>query len=365
METKVYHDEDGDLSVLSDKTIAVIGYGNQGRAQALNLRDSGLNVIIGNREDDYKRRAQKDGFDVFDISESIKKAEFFFLLIPDEILNEVLETKIKPHLKDLDTLVFASGYNIAFDLIDIPNNIDVLLLAPRMIGIGVRECYLNKKGFFTFIGVHQNYSGNAQQNLLAISKGMGALIKGGIETTFKQEAVLDLFNEQGFGPAFGQVLLKSMKILIDAGYPPEAVLVEMFMSGEMSYTYEKMVEYGLVKQTNFHSQTSQYGSMSRGIKFMKMSKEVEKQQKEILENIESGAFAKEWESKFSKLKFKVIKFFSTRLWFAKVEKNVRKNLGLKDVDIFAEIPYPTEEDLAKSNEIGIEIEKFKEFYESE
>lgn len=362
MNTNIYHESDGDLSLIRDKLIAVIGYGNQGRAQALNLRDSGLRIIIGNREDEYKKRAEKDGFKTYDIVEAIKKAQIFFFLIPDEIMKNLFTTEVIPNLKENDALVFASGYNIAFNIISLPSNVDILLIAPRMIGIGVRECYLDKKGFFTFIGIHQDASGVAKENLLALSKGVGALIKGAIEVSFKQEAVLDLFNEQGFGPVFGQVLLRSIQTLLDGGYPPEAVLVEMFMSGEMSYTYEKMAQVGLVKQTNFHSQTSQYGSMSRGIKFRGISKEIGNKQKEILEDIETGKFAKEWESKFSKLKFKFIKFFATRLPFAKVEKQVRKNLGVPEYNLFSEIPYPSEEDINETKNIEQELKEFEDFY---
>lgn len=362
MQTNIYHQEDGDLSILNGKTIAIIGYGNQGRSQALNLRDSGVKVIIGNIDDDYKKRAEKDGFETYSISEAIKQAAFIFILIPDEIMKEVLKIEILPFLKVEDTIIFASGYNLAFNLITLPENIDILLIAPRMIGIGVRECFLNKKGYYSFVGIHQDYTGKAKSHLLALSKGVGTLMKGAIETTFKQEAVLDLFNEQGFGPAFGQVLLKSIKTLTDAGYPPEAVLVEMYMSGEMSYTYEKMAQVGLVKQTNFHSQTSQYGSMTRGIKFRKISKHIEEKQKEILQDIETGKFAEEWEGKLSKLKFKFIKFFATHIKFAKIEERTRKALNIPDFDIFLKIPYPTEEDIERSKEIEKELEEFKDFY---
>jgi len=362
MQTNIYHESDADLGSLNGKTIAIIGYGNQGRAQALNLRDSGLNVIIGNIDDDYRKRAEKDGFETYDILDAVKRSEFIFVLIPDEIMKRIFKNKILPSLQENDTIIFASGYNIAFNLIQLPENIDILLIAPRMIGIGVRECFLNKKGYYSFIGVHQDYTGKAKEHLLSLSKGVGTLMKGAIETTFKQEAVLDLFNEQGFGPAFGQVLLKSIKTLVDAGYPPEAVLVEMFMSGEMSYTYEKMAQVGLVKQTSFHSQTSQYGSMSRGIKFRKISKQIEDKQKEILHDIEIGKFANEWEGKLSKLKFKIIKFFATRIKFAKLEKKTRKSLGIPEFDIFSDPPYPTDEDLDKLKEIEEELEDFKDFY---
>ncbi|TKJ21266.1 MAG: hypothetical protein CEE43_10055 [Promethearchaeota archaeon Loki_b32] len=232
----IFHEEDGDLSFLKNKIISIIGYGNQGRAQALNLKDSGLSVIVGNIEDKYKKIALNDNFSVYPINEATEKSDIVFLLIPDEIMNEIFEKEIRPNLKSKSTLVFASGYNIGFNLLEPPKNVDVLLIAPRMIGVGVRENFLKNEGFFSFIAIEQDASGQAQDILLALSKGIGTLKKGAIKLTFKQEAELDLFNEQGFGPAFGRVLLSSIYTLIDAGYPPEAVLIEMYMSNEMSYT---------------------------------------------------------------------------------------------------------------------------------
>ena len=139
----IFHEEDGNLSILNDKTIAIIGYGNQGRAQALNLRDSGLNIIVGNIEDDYRNFALKDNFSVFAIKEATEKSDIIFLLLPDEIMNNIFENDIKPNLKPKSTIVFASGYNIGFNLLKPPADVDVILIAPRMIGVGVRENFLN------------------------------------------------------------------------------------------------------------------------------------------------------------------------------------------------------------------------------
>jgi len=250
---------------LKTKIISIIGYGNQGCAQALNLRDSGLNVRIGNIEDEYKKLALKDGFSVYPVKEAVANSDIIFILIPDEVMKTIFEEDICAQLKPNSSIVFASGYSIGFNLISPPNNVDVMLLAPRMIGVGVRENFLNGNSFFSFIGIEQNYTGNAREILLALAKGIGTLKKGAIMLSFKQEAELDLFNEQGFGPAFGKVLLSSIYTLIEAGYPPEAVLIEMYMSCEMSYTYKKMADIGLIKQVDLHSQTSQYGAMSRGI----------------------------------------------------------------------------------------------------
>ncbi|MFX0104217.1 MAG: ketol-acid reductoisomerase [Candidatus Hodarchaeota archaeon] len=356
----IFHEEDGDLSILKGKQVSIIGYGNQGRAQALNLRDSGLNVIVGNNEDEYKNIAIKDNFPVYSIKEAIEKSDIMFLLIPDEIMYNVFEKEIGPNLKPESIIVFASGYNIGFNLLKPPKDIDVVLIAPRMIGVGVRENFLKNEGFFSFLAIEQDASGRAKELLLALAKAIGTLRKGAIMITFKQEAELDLFNEQAFGPAFGRVLLSSIYTLVNAGYPPEAVLVEMYMSGEMSYTYKKMADIGLIKQVDFHSQTSQYGAMSRGIRFRKLP--LMDKMERILREIQNGEFAKEWEKKITKLKFKLIKYFATKQKINKLEKYVRKKLKLKLYDIYEEEP-PTEAELTELKKIADELKLFEEYFE--
>ncbi|MFW9894338.1 MAG: ketol-acid reductoisomerase [Candidatus Thorarchaeota archaeon] len=356
----IYHEKDGDLSILNGKTIAMIGYGNQGRAQALNLRDSGLNVIVGNIKDKYLRLALNDGFLGYPIAEAVKQSDIAFILLPDEIMNEVFEKEIQAYIRSGSALVFASGYNVGFNLLHPPETVDVLLIAPRMIGIGVRENFLTGTGFFSFIAVNQDVSGHAKNILLALAKGIGTLRKGAIMLTFKQEAELDLFNEQAFGPAFGRVLLSSIYTLIDAGYPPEAVLIEMYMSGEMAYTYKKMAEVGLIKQVDFHSNTSQYGAMSRGIRFRKLPLRTKMQQ--ILEEIQNSKFTREWEKKITKLKFKMIKYFATRQKINRIENQVRKNLKLKLYNVYEEKPL-SGDDLSKLKEISDELKQFEEFFQ--
>ncbi|MFX0080831.1 MAG: ketol-acid reductoisomerase [Candidatus Hodarchaeota archaeon] len=356
----IFYEEDGDLSKLDGKTIAIIGYGNQGRAQALNLRDSGLNIIIGNVEDKYGKIATNDGFPVFSIKEASKKSDVIFLLIPDEVMNDVFEREIRPNIQAYSTLVFASGYNIGFKLLKPPKDLDVLLIAPRMIGVGVREKFLKDEGFFSFVAIEQDASGKAKQILLALAKGIGTLKKGAIMINFKQEAELDLFNEQGFGPAFGRVLLSSIYTLIKAGYPKEAVLVEMYMSGEMAYTYQKMADIGIIKQVDFHSQTSQYGALSRGIRFRKLPLKVK--MSEILKEIQNGEFTKEWEKRINKLKFKMFKYFATKQKINKLEKQVRKNLRLKLYDIYEEL-LPTKAELSELKKISDELDLFEQYYD--
>ena len=270
----------------------MIGYGNQGRAQALNLRDSGLEVLIGNREDDYAGQARKDGFSATVIRQAAAEADVVMLLLPDEVAPSVFEQEIAPSLIKGDVLVFASGYNITFGFIAPPPLVDVVLLAPRMIGAGVRDLYVAGHGFPSFIGIAQDCSGQAKAIALALAKGIGSTRAGVVEVTFAQEAELDLFTEQCFGPAFGHVLTTAVDLLIEEGYPPEAVLLELYMSGEFSYTLAKIAELGMIEQTELHSHTSQYGSMSRGMRFR--IPELRARMREGLKEIRSGEFAQEW-----------------------------------------------------------------------
>jgi ketol-acid reductoisomerase len=339
--------------------IAVIGYGNQGRAQALNLRDSGANLIIGNLQDEYGKRAKKDGFEVYDISIAVAQAEIVMLLIPDEVLPGVFEKQIQPHLKPNSALVFASGYCVAFGQIDLPNNVDVVLLAPRMIGVGVRERYLTEEGFYCMVGVQQDASGTAMERLLALAWGIGGLAKPAIEVTFKQEAILDLFNEQAFGPAFGRVLLTAISTLLEHGLPPEAVLVEMYISEEMAYTYQKMAQIGLVRQTAFHSPTSQYGAMSRGARFLGMG--LRRRMNQIYDEIDDGTFAREWSSPFARLKLKVIRYFAMRQSINQVEVLVRKALGLGEFEDYE--PPPGLDKALNDPAIQAELKTFEETFE--
>ena len=173
--TTIYFEEEGSIDAVKGKKITVVGYGNQGRAQALNMKDSGLDVIIGNKDDDYRKTALSDGFEVFDIPEAVKQADIIFILTPDETMPELYTKEIEPNLKDGACINFASGYNIAFELIVPSEKIDVIMIAPRMIGVGVRENFLSGEGYFSFICVHQDSSGEAKKILLGLSKALGTL----------------------------------------------------------------------------------------------------------------------------------------------------------------------------------------------
>lgn len=357
--TRIFWRDSANPVALRDHLIAVIGYGNQGRAQALNLRDSGMAVVVGNQEDAYRARAQTDGFQVIDIASAVAQADIVLLLLPDEDLPKLYRKVIAPVLQPGAALVYASGYNIAFGLVPLHPQVDQLLIAPRMIGVGVRERYLSEEGFYCLVGVHQDASGVAWERLLALTLGISGLHKPAIEVSFKQEAILDLFNEQAFGPAFGQVLLNAISVLVENGLPPEAALVEMYLSEEMAYTYHKMAQVGLVRQTLFHSQTSQYGAMSRGTRFLGMG--LKKRMDRIYTEIESGAFAREWQQPASRLKFKAIRFFAMRQKINRLERQVRRSLGLKDQPDY--LPPPELDQVLSDPALRAELESFEDAFE--
>lgn len=292
--TTVYHDQDADLAALANQTIAVVGYGNQGRSQAQNLRDSGLRVVVGNIGDEARARAQSEGFETFDVAAAAARADVLMLLIPDEVMPDVYTREIAPHLRAGACLSFASGYTVAFGLVTPAANLDVVLIAPRMIGPGVRDRYVEGKGFPSFVAVHQDATGRAKPRMLAIAKGIGSTRAGCLELTMAQEAHLDLFTEQGFGPAMGLALRQSIELLVEQGYPPEAVLMELYMSGELAYSAQRFVDTGLIAQMDFHSHTSQYGSMTRSARLMDV--DLKPRLLEALDEIRSGKFAKEWDA---------------------------------------------------------------------
>jgi ketol-acid reductoisomerase len=291
---KIFYESDASLEPLRGKTIAILGYGNQGRSQALNLRDSGLEVIVGNVDDDYAKTARADGFVPAPITEAASKADVLLYLIPDEVQPEVYERDVAPGLHDGDVLCFAHGYNIAFDHIAPPATVDVVMVAPRMIGRGVRDTFVSGKGFPSFVGVHRDASGKACERMLAVAKGIGSTRAGCLEMSFLDEATLDLFTEQGFGPAMGAAMRAAMETLIEAGFPPEAVLMELYMSGELAYSLERASEMGMTAQWELHSHTSQYGTLTRSARWFDV--DFKSKMTEVLAEIRSGAFAKEWQA---------------------------------------------------------------------
>lgn len=287
-------DTDADLRWIRDTTVAIIGYGNQGRAQALNLRDSGVGVIIGSIRDETSRRAESDGFAVVDIADAAERASAIALLIPDEIQPEVYASHIAGALRPGKLLDFAHGYNIHFGLIEPPPEIDVVMVAPRMLGEHVRTTYESGRGAPAYIAVAQDASGHAREIALSWAKAIGATRAGVLETTFAQETELDLFTEQATWPMIMRDLMMSFETLVANGFPAEMVALELYGSGEASEVFRQMSRRGVFNQMGLHSQTSQYGTLSRA---EAMLPEKDRSRFEAaLDGIRSGRFAKEWSS---------------------------------------------------------------------
>jgi ketol-acid reductoisomerase len=290
---RVFGEGDGDLRHLEGRTIACIGYGNQGRAQLLNLRDSGVEgLIVGTQRDESWAQAESDGFPTLPVSEAAEQADILLLLIPDEVLPAVFQEQIAPRLNAGDALVFASGYNLAFGDLIPPSDVDVLLLAPRMIGRQLRELYQQGKGFYSYVSVEQDATGRAWPTLLALAKGIGTLRAGAFELSAKDEAVLDLFHEQGFGSIIGITIYLMLEVGLQAGLPAEALVLDLYLSGEAAQTFQAMADLGFVEQSRLHSRTSQYGGMMRSLG---LDREPLRQHLlRIMEEVRSGIFARQW-----------------------------------------------------------------------
>jgi len=289
--TRIFYDEDAELSVLSDSTVGIIGYGNQGRAWAMNLRDSGVNVIVGNIRDAYWDNAVADGFHVYDIGEAVKRSSIVCILIPDEIQKIVYYSQIEPYIRDRGMIVFAHGFSIRYGLITPRKDIDVALLAPRMIGVGVRKLYESGYGAPAFVAIKQDASGIAWPRILALAKALGFTRAGVIESSFEEETELDLFTEQAVMPIIISAFIKAYEILLSRGYSVEAILTELLASGELIEVFRQVCKRGLLGQLTLHSKTSQYGQLSRIDRYIDR---IHEPMAKSLEEITSGVFSEEW-----------------------------------------------------------------------
>ncbi|MBZ0302692.1 MAG: NAD(P)-binding domain-containing protein [Anaerolineae bacterium] len=294
----VYHEEDGSLDYLNDKLVGVVGYGNLGRPMALNLHDSGISVLVSESDADRRRLAEEEGFTLASTADLVRQADIVMLLVPDEVMPQLYLDQVSPNLERGGTLVFASSYNIAFGYIEAPPFVDVGLLAPRTLGVAVRERYLADRGFFSFVAVGQDASGEAWNTVLALAKAVGSLRMdaGAIEIAFEREAELDLFVQQAVLPMLHHVLVTAAEILTEAGYPPEVAFTDLYLSGELQDVLERASREGLFPALRLASLTSQYGTFSRLERFndLKLNRLMEV----TLDEIRSGAFAREWAKEY-------------------------------------------------------------------
>jgi len=288
---------DGNLDLIRDKTISIIGYGNQGRAQATILRDNGLDVIVGNIRDEYWERAVKDGFKVYEIEEAVKRSDLALLLVPDEVAPDVYYGKMEEEVKKKDHFIldFASGYNITYGLIKPASNTDVIMVAPRMFSWGILDFHKQGKGYPVLLGVAQDVSGKAWEYAKALAKGIGAIGRPGgvaLKSSFEEETLLDLLSEHGHVPLLIAAMMAYFEVVTqEYGVSPEAAILELYASEELAEGAKAMAEEGLVEQLKYHSRTSQYGQLTRIQRYYQLIKDIIKKE---AEEIWSGQFAREF-----------------------------------------------------------------------
>ncbi len=289
---KIYYEKDADLNVLKDKTIAIIGYGIQGRGQALNLRDSGLNVIIGQREGGPNyQKAVEDGFKPVDAGKAAQKADIIVILTQDHLQAEIYKKQVRRHLKPGKALVFSHGFNVHFGFIKPSAEVDVWMIAPKGPGSFVRRQYEEGKGVPCLVAIHQDASGHALEQALAYAKGLGGTRAGVFETTFKEETETDLFGEQAVLCGGTSELIKAgFDTLVEAGYAPEMAYFECLH--ELKLIVDIIFEEGIAGMRKRVSDTAEYGDYTRGPRVV--TDRTRKEMKKILAEIQSGKFAREW-----------------------------------------------------------------------
>lgn len=284
--TRIYYESDGDLSALAGQSLALIGYGNQGRSWALNLRDSGLDPMVCVRRDVTREMAKEDGFDTLEV-EAANDADVIAVLVPDDVIPTLSLTP-----GPTSCVIVASGYSLAFGRLAPPG--DAGMVAPRMLGPEVRRCYEEGIGFISAVGVQRDTTGRAWSRVLAVAKAIGGLAQGGIELTPRQEATLDLGVEQVLSPALTAVNGAFVQVMLEHEIPIEAILTELVLSGEVERTYRLLREVGYAVQSEFHSPTSQYGQLSRRGRFDHL--DIVSTMRALADDIESGRFAEEWDA---------------------------------------------------------------------
>ncbi|MEE8443345.1 MAG: ketol-acid reductoisomerase [Dehalococcoidia bacterium] len=288
----IYYEKDADMSVIQDKTIGVIGYGSQGHAHAQNLKDSGLNVIIGLYENSKSwPKAEADGFRVAKAAEVAAESDIIVMLLPDTKQAAVYSKDILPHLTAGKSLVFAHGFTIHFKTIVPPDNVDVWMIAPKAPGHRMREVFTQGTGVPALIAVEQDATGHAKDLGLAYALGVGSLRAGVLETTFKEETETDLFGEQAvLCGGITSLMKNAFEVLVEAGYQPESAYFEILH--EMKLIVDLMYQGGMEYMRYSVSDTAEYGDYSRGPRII--DEHVKENMRKVLDEIQDGTFAREW-----------------------------------------------------------------------
>jgi ketol-acid reductoisomerase len=288
---------DAALSALEGQRVAIVGYGHLGRPAALNLRDAGLDVFVASRDEDATAVARADRFDVVSIDDAIATADVVWLALPDEVIPEVLSTSAPSRPRPGSVLCFSSGYSLAYGLVKLPEDVDAVLLAPRMLGIKLRELYEAGEGFYSFVGVEQDASGTARARLHALAQAFGTLRRGVIEISAATEAALDLFVEQSVGPYLGAAVLSAFDVGIGHGLPPTALALELYLSGEMARTWQTFADVGFFPGVRLHGHAASFGGF---VRMGELDVEAMKCQfAATLEEISSGHFARRFQDELA------------------------------------------------------------------
>jgi ketol-acid reductoisomerase len=288
----LFYDDDADVSALNNSTIAMIGYGSQGRAQALNLHDSGLKVLVGLRPSSKSTPgAKQDGLEVVSVADATARADIIFFQIPDEDQVDVYNAEILPNLSAGNSLVFSHGFNIYYHAITAPADINVFMLAPKSPGAYVRRMYLEGKGVPCLMAVHQDCDGQSRDLALGLAKAMGFTRAGVIESTFEEETVTDLFGEQAVLCGGLKELIKAgIDIMVEEGYQPEVAYFECI--NELRLVIDIIYQKGLKGLRNEASNTAEYGALTRGPRII--TDETRTELRKIMKEVQLGYFAREW-----------------------------------------------------------------------
>jgi ketol-acid reductoisomerase len=292
METKIYYEKDVEKKYLSNKQIAIIGYGSQGHAQAQNLNDSGYDVIVGLREGSKSwEKAEGDGLKVKSVNDAVEMGDIIQILIPDQVQPVVYKDKIRPNLSEGDVLMFSHGFNVHYNQIIPPQWVDVVMVAPKSPGHLLRRTYLQGEGVPCLVAVQQNFSGDAKDIALAYAQGIGGTRAGVLETTFQEETESDLIGEQAVLCGGVTELIKAgFETLVEAGYRPEISYFEVL--NELKLIVDLIYEGGLRKMWDSVSDTAEFGGLSRGKEVI--NEESRKGMKKIVKQVQNGEFAREW-----------------------------------------------------------------------
>ncbi len=307
---KKYYDSDCNLALLDGKTVAVMGFGSQGHAHAQNMKDSGVNVIVGLRSSSAScKKAQDAGLTVMEVSEAAKAADFVMMLVPDEVAADIYNNEVAPYMQEGNVLMFAHGFNIHYSLITPAQNIDVIMVAPKGPGHTVRSQYVEGKGVPSLIAVHQNFSGKAEEYALAYASAIGAGRAGILQTTFKEETETDLFGEQAVLCGGVTELMKAgFDTLVEAGYEPEMAYFECIH--EMKLIIDLINDGGFAMMRYSVSNTAEYGDYRTGRRLI--TQDTRNEMKKVLREIQDGTFASEFVTELSDKGGRKAKFLSTR-----------------------------------------------------